>query len=201
MSSTERSNRQIGMRATPETYIQEVTVGDHKPHNSTIRLVLYDPSWPLQFSRLEHLVRQALGDKVLLLEHVGSTSVEGLSAKPVIDMVLVVADSSDEDTYVPQLEARGFVLHIREPEWFEHRLLKAPEVEANLHVFSHGCDEVTRMLVFRDWLRSHSADKKLYERTKRELAARTWKYTQHYADAKSEVIQEILGRALGNAQE
>lgn len=181
---------------TPEEYIQEVTIGDHKLLNSTIYLAPYDSSWLSQFSRLELRVRQALGKKVLKLEHVGSTSIEGLSAKPIIDMLLVVSDSADEESYVPLLERQGFVLHLREPEWFEHRLLKATDIKANLHVFSEGCEEVLRMISFRNWLRLNRADRELYEETKRELAARTWKYTQHYADAKSEVVEEILGRAI-----
>jgi GrpB-like predicted nucleotidyltransferase (UPF0157 family) len=114
-------------------------------------------------------------------------------------MVLVVADSADEASYVPPLEEQGFVLRIREANWFEHRLLKTTDIDGNLHVFSDGCGEVDRMLTFRDWLRAHDTDRKLYENTKRELAARTWKNTQHYADAKSEVIQEILARALGTS--
>jgi GrpB-like predicted nucleotidyltransferase (UPF0157 family) len=200
MNESDQSNRQNGERETPEQYIQKVTIGYHKPLNSTIQLVPYDPSWPSQFSKLEIRVRQALGDKVLILEHVGSTSVKGLSAKPIIDMVLVVSDSADEESYIPQLEDQGFVLRICEPEWFEHRLLKGFEDKANLHVFSEGCEEVDRMLAFRDWLRSNCADRELYEKTKRELAARTWKYTQHYADAKSKVVQEILSRAMDDVQ-
>ena len=132
---------------------------------------------------------------MLLLEHVGSTSVPGLSAKPIIDIVMAVADSSDEASYVKQLEERGYTLRIREPDWYEHRLLKPPEVPGNLHVFSAGCPEIEQMLLFRDWLRAHAEDRLLYEATKRELAARTWKYTQNYADAKSEVVQAILARA------
>lgn len=200
MNESDKSDREISRQETPEQYIQEVTIGDHQPLNSTIHLSPYDPSWPSQFSRLEVRVHQALGDKVLMLEHVGSTSIEGLSAKPIIDMVLVVSDSADEESYLPQLEEQGFVLHIREPDWYEHRLLKAPDIKANLHVFSEGCDEVNRMVSFRDWLRSHRADRELYEKTKRELAGRTWKYTQHYADAKSEVVREILSRAMDDSK-
>jgi GrpB-like predicted nucleotidyltransferase (UPF0157 family) len=118
-----------------------------------------------------------------------------LSAKPIIDMVLAVADSSDEASYVKPLEEKGYTLRIREPDWHEHRLLKAPGVKGNLHVFSSGCKEIERMLLFRDWLRIHADDRLLYEGTKRELAARTWKYTQNYADAKAKVVQEILARA------
>ena len=171
------------------------TVGERQPLNSTIYLAPYDPAWPSLFTRLAKQIHEALGDAILLLEHVGSTSVPGLSAKPIIDMVLAVADSSDESSYVKPLEEKGYTLRIREPDWYEHRLLKPPEVEGNLHVFSAGCEEIERMLLFRDWLRTHADDRLLYEETKRELAARTWKYTQNYADAKAKVVQEILARA------
>lgn len=178
-----------------EAQILAVTVGERKPWNSTITLAPYDPAWPSLFIRLENRIRKALCDDVLLLEHVGSTSVPGLSAKPVIDMVLAVADSSDEPSYVPLLEEEGFVLRIREPGWYEHRMFEAPEVQGHLHIFSEGCVEIERMLLFRDWLRSHPDDRLRYEEAKRKLAARTWKYTQNYADAKTKVVQEILARA------
>ena len=178
-----------------EDQIIAATVGERQPLNSTIYLAPYDPAWPSLFTRLATQIHEALGDAILLLEHVGSTSVPGLSAKPIIDMVLAVADSSDESSYVKPLEEKGYTLRIREPDWYEHRLLKPPEVEGNLHVFSDGCKEIEQMLLFRNWLRNHADDRLLYEKKKRKLAARTWKYTQNYADAKSEVVQEILARA------
>ena len=178
-----------------EDQIVRSTVGALQPLNGTIYLASYDPAWPVLFSRLEQQIREALSDGVLLLEHVGSTSVPGLSAKPVIDMVLTVADSSQEAAYVKPFEEKGFMLRIREPDWHEHRLLKPPEINGNLHVFSDGCEEIERMLLFRDWLRNHADDRLLYEKTKRDLATRTWKYTQNYADAKTEVVHEIMRRA------
>jgi len=178
-----------------EEQIQAAHVSEHRPLNSTIYLAPYDPGWPALYERLAKQVREALGDVVLQLEHVGSTSVPGLSAKPIIDMLLVVADSSDEASYVGPLEQIDYTLHIREPDWYQHRLLKPPDVKGNLHVFSAGCVEIERMLLFRDWLRSHPEDRQLYETKKRALAARTWKYTQNYADAKSNVVEEILSRA------
>jgi GrpB-like predicted nucleotidyltransferase (UPF0157 family) len=93
------------------------------------------------------------------------------------------------------MEAAGYVLRIREPEWFEHRLFKGSDPASNIHVFTEGTPEIDRMLAFRDWLRSHDEDRILYERTKRELAAREWKYVQHYADAKTEVVEAIIARA------
>jgi GrpB-like predicted nucleotidyltransferase (UPF0157 family) len=177
-----------------DEYLAKVTVGERVPHNSTIQLAPYDPGWPMAFLQLAGLVRDALGEKVLLLEHAGSTSVPGLSAKPIIDMVLALADSADEPAYVPPLEEQGFVLRIREPDWFEHRLLKTPHVEGNLHVFTAGCEEIDRMLAFRDRLRTHDEDRRRYEGAKQTLAARTWKHVQNYADAKTEVIHAILAR-------
>src|SRR5512140_3791507 len=159
--------------------------------NGPVNLAEYDPDWPRHFEREAQRIRPALGDRVIILEHVGSTSVPGLAAKPRIDMLLVVADSADEASYIPPLEAAGYVLHIREPKWYEHRTLKGPDTNINLHVFSQGCPEVRRMLLFRNWLREHPDERELYQRAKRELALRTWKYTQDYADAKSDGVEGI----------
>jgi GrpB-like predicted nucleotidyltransferase (UPF0157 family) len=175
--------------------IAAVRIGPPQVLNAPIVLAEYDPAWPRLFEREAARIRDVLGSRVLQLEHVCSTSVPDLAAKPLIDMLLVVADSSDEASYVLPLEARGYVLRIREPDWYEHRLLKGPDTNINLHVFSAGCPEIDRMLRFRDHLRRHEADRALYERTKRELAAQTWKYVQNYADAKTAVVEDILTRA------
>jgi GrpB-like predicted nucleotidyltransferase (UPF0157 family) len=175
--------------------LQAVTVGERTPHNAPVTLVDYDPGWPGLFEREARRIRRILGGTVVRLEHTGSTSVPGLAAKPIIDITLIVPDSADESSYVPQLEAEGYVLRIREPAWHEHRVLKGPDTDINLHVFSRGSIELERMVGFRDWLRSHPEDRDLYERTKRELAARTWRHIQHYADAKTEVVEMIIGRA------
>ena len=177
-----------------EEEIEAATVGELVPHNATIQLAEYDPLWPALYEREAARVRGALGAATLRLEHVGSTSVPGLAAKPLIDMVLVVRDSSDEDAYVAALEAAGYVLTIREPNWYEHRLFKGPDTNINLHTFSDGCVEVDRMVAFRDWLRTHDDDRELYEGAKRELAVREWRHVQNYADAKSAVVSEINAR-------
>jgi GrpB-like predicted nucleotidyltransferase (UPF0157 family) len=183
-------------QAASEEALRAVTIGELAVLAGPVALVDYEPTWPDVFDREATKIRAALGDRVRLLEHTGSTSVPGLAAKPIIDITLAVPDSSDETAYVPPMEAAGYVLRIREPEWFEHRLFKGTAPEANIHVFTDGASEIRRMLAFRDWLRSHDDDRRLYERTKRELAARTWKYVQHYADAKTDVVAEIMGRAL-----
>jgi GrpB-like predicted nucleotidyltransferase (UPF0157 family) len=173
----------------------QIWVQGQTPLKGTVELVDYDPDWPNQYEKHRQAIVEQLGDKIVLLEHVGSTSVPGLAAKPRIDILLIVEDSSDEAAYLPQLEAAGFELHIREVEWHEHRCLKGFEPDANLHVFSPGCVEIERMVGFRDWLRTHDDDRMLYESTKRRLAAQEWDFIQDYADAKSAVVEEIRIRA------
>jgi GrpB-like predicted nucleotidyltransferase (UPF0157 family) len=160
-----------------------------------IHLADPDPGWAEQYARQQERIQAALGSRAVQIEHVGSTSVPGLAAKPVIDIVLVVTNSADETAYVPDLEAAGYALQFREPHWYEHRFLRDHNPDVQVHVFTVGSPEVERMLLFRDWLRTRSDERELYERTKRELAARRWDYIQDYADAKSSVIEEILSRA------
>lgn len=183
------------MTSEREQELRKVTIGEPWRADGPVTLVAYDPGWPALYEREAERIRGALGDRARLLEHAGSTSVPGLTAKPTIDIVLAVPDSSDESAYVPALEGAGYVLRIREPDWYEHRLFKGPDTNVNLHVFSEGCEEITRMLAFRDRLRTNEADRELYERKKRELAARKWEFVQDYADAKTEVVEEIVARA------
>ena len=178
-----------------EEQIQAGFIGELKPLAGLIQIVDYDPAWPGLFEREAERVRDTLGERALLIAHIGSTSVPGLAAKPKIDMLLVVSNSADESSYVPAMEAAGYVLRIREPDWYEHRLFKGPDTDIHLHVFSLGCPEIDRVLLFRNWLRRHPSDLLLYEHTKRELARREWKYMQNYADAKTAVVEEILARA------
>jgi GrpB-like predicted nucleotidyltransferase (UPF0157 family) len=161
-----------------------------------IRLVNYRADWPALFEREAERIRAALGERVLLLEHVGSTAVPGLAAKPIIDVCLAVADPAAEAEYVSALEQAGYALRIREPEWFQHRLFNGPDTPVNVHVFGPEAAEITRMLRFRDRLRSHPEDQRLYARSKAILAARRWPSVQHYADAKSVVIERVLAGAM-----
>jgi GrpB-like predicted nucleotidyltransferase (UPF0157 family) len=180
--------------ATPDPN-QAVFIVERPRHDRPITLAPYDPAWPSIYEREAVRIRAALGPTVVRLEHVGSTSVPGLAAKPVIDIDLEVPDSTDEAAYVPLLEAAGYRFTVREPAWWQHRFFTRSVPKVQVHTFSRGCEEVDRMVAFRDWLRTHDDDRELYERTKRELAARTWAFVQDYADAKSEVVEAINARA------
>jgi GrpB-like predicted nucleotidyltransferase (UPF0157 family) len=131
----------------------------------------------------------------LAVEHIGSTSVPGLIAKPIIDILVVVADSSDEASYLPGLESAGYELRVREPDWHEHRMLRSSVRDVHVHVFTMGSSEIQRHLAFRDRLRRNAADRDLYASTKQALAQQNWPTTQHYADAKTDVVAAILARA------
>ena len=180
---------------TSDECLRAHTVGELRSLSGPIRIVDYDPEWPHRFEVEANRIRSALGERALRIEHMGSTSVPDLPAKPILDILLVVADSADEAGYVRALEEAGYQLHIREPGWHEHRMFRGQETDVNLHVFSTSCPEIDRILAFRDWLRINPSDRELYARTKRALAQQHWKYTQNYADAKTAVIEEIISRA------
>lgn len=182
----------MGLR---KSELDAVTVGGARRLDGRIILAEYDPGWPTMFEMEAAQIRAALGDVAIRIEHVGSTAVPGLAAKPIIDIVMEVPDSRDESSYEAPLQAHGYVLRIREPDWFEHRMLKGPEADINLHVFTAGSPEVARMLRFRDHLRRDADDRMRYEAVKRQLETRKWEYVQDYADAKTEIIREIMERA------
>lgn len=177
-------------------------VGERPPPFS-VPVVLHEPdsSWPTLFASHAAAIRSALGENALAVDHVGSTSVPLLPAKPIIDILLQVRDSADEAAYVPALTECGYWLQIREPEWLEHRVLyqridRGSPHDINVHVLSpdRGAEEIARLLGLRDWLRTHPEDRDRYAAVKRELAGRRWRYVQDYADAKSGVVEEILDR-------
>jgi GrpB-like predicted nucleotidyltransferase (UPF0157 family) len=186
---------------TTEDDLQAITIEKVIPHNGPITLAEYNPQWPALFAREVARIWAVLGDAAVRVEHVGSTSVPGLAAKPIIDILLAVPDSADEQAYAPALEAAGYVLRIREPDWFEHRLFTGPDTTINLHVFTVGAAEIDRMLLFRDWLRANDADRDAYLQVKRDLARRTWRHVQHYADSKTAIVQQIMARAGAASQQ
>lgn len=166
---------------------------------SVIEIVEPDPSWPKSFEMYKNRIISALGSTAVSVEHVGSTSVPGLPAKPVIDIDLTVADVLDEAAYVPQLEAAGFDFLFREPNWHEHRFFCAYEPVANLHVFGPDCPETVKHKVFRDWLSKSPADRELYAKVKREAAEAARKANEtmnEYNLRKDECVRQILNRAF-----
>lgn len=177
-----------------EERLREVIIGEIEPR--AIVVADYDPAWPGRFRREEVRIRSALGGAALAVEHIGSTSVPGLAAKPIVDVLLVVEDPSDEASYLPALEGAGYVLRVREPDFDEHRMLRTPEKDVHVHVFPPGSREIERYLLLRDWLRENGDDRELYARTKRELADREWPSMDHYSKAKTGVVEGIIARAL-----
>ena len=166
-----------------------------KPLEETPEVVAHDPAWPGRYAQLAGAVRGALGPAALVLEHVGSTAVPGLPAKPVIDIDLTVSDPTNEAAYVPPLEALGYTLIIREPSWHQHRCLRLENPRVNLHVFGPGCPETIRHALFRDWLRGHPEDRELYAKVKR-AALDGARNVQDYNRSKQDVIRAIYGRAF-----
>jgi GrpB-like predicted nucleotidyltransferase (UPF0157 family) len=157
-----------------------------------IVVVDYDEKWPIRYGVVRQTVQVALGPSALRVEHIGSTSVPGLAAKPIIDVLVVVQDVEDEAAFVSPLERAGFVLRVREPE---HRMFRTQTRDVHVHLYEPDHEEVSACLDLRDWLRADADDRALYERTKRLLATRTWTDMNEYADAKTDVILAILGRA------
>jgi GrpB-like predicted nucleotidyltransferase (UPF0157 family) len=161
-----------------------------------LELVDYDPVWPGVFQTHSAAIVTALGKTVLRLEHIGSTSVPGLAAKPIVDILVVVPDASDEDAYLPQMETAGYELRVREPDFHEHRMFRTRSKDVHIHIYGPDSPEIMRHLTFRDRLRKHAGDRQLYEDTKRKLLTQEWADMDAYADAKTEVIEAIIAAAL-----
>ncbi len=158
----------------------------------TIVLKEHDHGWADSYLAHRRRILEAVGDAALAVEHIGTTSVPGLAAKPIVDVVVVVADITAEEDHVERLVAAGYDLRVREPG---HRLVRTPARDVHVHVYEHGDPAVEAYLLLRDRLRADPADRDLYERTKRDLMTRRWETMDDYADAKTAVIQVILARA------
>ena len=163
------------------------------PKIENIEVAAYDPSWESQFQSLKSSLDIALAEKALSIEHVGSTAVPGLPAKPVIDIDVIVDDPEDEDAYVPALVAIGYILTVRERSWYQHRMLRRDSPRVNLHVFGPKCSEHIRHLLFRDWLRMHSEDRDRYAEAKLQ-AKHGVDTAQAYNQNKQAVVRAIYTR-------
>lgn len=165
-----------------------------KNSQGPVVVVPSDPTWPDQFEVVAAKVGSALGDRALSVEHVGSTAVPDLWAKPMIDVDLVVEDSAREESYVPDLEVAGFVLRAREPDWHEHRVFRGVDPVSILHVWSPESQELARHIVFRDWLRTHPDDRTAYGALKAELSTRGFTDAMDYNNHKAELVYDIYER-------
>ncbi|MET9021471.1 GrpB family protein [Actinopolymorpha sp. NPDC004070] len=173
-----------------DAYLDTVLIGGREPVTIVVRD--YDPAWPDRFETLRARIVDALGTRALDVQHIGSTSVPGLAAKPIIDILVTVAQVEAEDDYAPPMYDAGFALRVREPG---HRMFRTPERKVHVHVYEPADQAVTDYLDLRDWLRFDDSDRTLYAVTKRDLARREWTDMNAYADAKSAVIAQILARA------
>ncbi|MEV7326804.1 GrpB family protein [Micromonospora sp. NPDC093244] len=176
-----------GLVGEPPRTWRSVVVEDH------------DPAWALRYASVRALLTEALGAVAIGVEHVGSTAVPGLAAKPVIDIDLLVEDTADESDYLPALERLGYRLVLREPWWHGHRMLLGAAEDVNLHVWPRGAPEPVRHLLFRDWLRAHPDDRERYATAKRRLARETAHRPRDYSLAKNDVIDEIYARIFADS--
>lgn len=172
-----------------DAYLDTVLIGGREQRE--IVIADYDPRWPRRFEAERERIAQALGAGALRIEHIGSTAVPGLAAKPIVDMLVTVSDVGDESSYGPALERAGYELRVREPV---HRMFRTPARDVHVHVWGDRDPEVARHLAFRDRLRESPSDRAEYERLKRSLAQREWPDMNHYADAKGPLIEAILAR-------
>ena len=160
------------------------------PEGGSVRLSPYRAEWAERFAVERERIAAALGPAAERIEHVGSTSVPGLDAKPIVDILVAVADPTDPRA-CEALEAAGYVLRVDEPE---HRMFRTPERDVHVHLWVSGTEDVTRHVEFRDRLRASEADRQAYSELKHELAGREWADINDYADAKGTLIAEILER-------
>jgi GrpB-like predicted nucleotidyltransferase (UPF0157 family) len=184
------------LQSTPEQMAAAV-VGAFPASRAEVEVVPWDAGWSVRFEELRALVFDTLGATALRVDHVGSTSVPGLAAKPIIDIDVIVADAEDEATYLPALQAAGLTLVIREPWWHGHRMFVNDD-DLNLHVWPDGAGEPIRHLLFRDWLRTHPKDRERYAQSKRELSDRHRDEPDRYNLAKNAVIDDIYARIFAS---
>jgi GrpB-like predicted nucleotidyltransferase (UPF0157 family) len=179
----------------PDVTVVDIIGG---PEAVSVELHDYDSQWPNIYLEHQRRIRDALAatetDNTVDVEHIGSTSVPGLAAKPIVDIVVAVDDITAEEDYLDQLLATGYQLRVREPG---HRLVRTPTRDIHVHIYQRGDLAIDEYLLLRDHLRSDADDRALYEDTKRALLSTRWDDMNHYADAKTEVILAIKARARG----
>jgi GrpB-like predicted nucleotidyltransferase (UPF0157 family)/GNAT superfamily N-acetyltransferase len=163
---------------------------------NSVVVVPYNPKWPELFAKEAEQIKKALGSNCAAIHHIGSTSVPGLMAKPVIDILPVVKDIEKVDQASEAMEALGYLAMGEYGIPFRRLFIKGGDVRThNVHVFQEGNPEINRHLKFRDWLRTHSDDAKLYAKLKVELAKKFPDEIQSYCNGKDEFIASIDAKA------
>jgi GrpB-like predicted nucleotidyltransferase (UPF0157 family) len=166
-----------------------------------VALVGPTQEWAEMFAEIRTRLAAALGSTALRIEHVGSTSIPGIAAKPVIDVEISVADIEDEAAFVPQIEALGWVLRSREQG---HRYFRDPAGtprRVQVHVCQVGSKWEREHLLFRDYLRTHPERARAYEDLKRAASKRYETNRLAYTEAKGPFIEETLSLAEAWAAE
>jgi GrpB-like predicted nucleotidyltransferase (UPF0157 family) len=173
-----------------DRWLDHAVIGERRP--GPVKLVEYDADWPARFERLRGPLADRLGPTARRIEHVGSTAIPGMAAKPIVDVLVTVEDVEDEARYLPAIVELGYELRVRETG---HRMFRPPSRDAHVHVCNEGSREHHDYLLLRDWLRRSEKDRDDYGRLKRKLATEDWPDVNYYARAKGLLISEILNRA------
>lgn len=165
-----------------------------------IVLAPYDPSWPSQFAAARAEMLAACKGLMLDVHHVGSTSIAGTIAKPIIDMMPVLARHEDGLACIAPMAALGYVYRGERGIAGRHLFVRGDPRSHNVHAFARDHPEVERHLLFRDYLRAHPDERAAYERLKRDLALKFAHDRQAYAEAKTPFCDRIVRLARASAQ-
>jgi GrpB-like predicted nucleotidyltransferase (UPF0157 family) len=167
-----------------------------------VEIAPYDPIWPARFAQLGRELRAGLGTTALRIDHIGSTSIPGMAAKPIIDIQISVAVFEPLDVYRLPLERLGYVFRADNTERTKRYFREAPGTpRRHIHVRRAGSWAEQFALLFRDYLRTHAEEARLYESLKYQLATKYREDRQGYTDAKSPFIWEIMTKADRWSQE
>lgn len=163
----------------------------------TIVIKKYTPNWTLQFTKEQKIIKNIMGDAAIAIEHIGSTSVAGLSAKPILDMMVGVRNLNDIDVFIEPLKTIEYE-HVFHKEFPNRRFFRKGLWRAgthHLHIYQYGSEEWNHNLLFRDYLRSHPNVRQQYEQLKKELANKHRFDRVAYTNAKAPFILDIIKKA------
>jgi len=163
-----------------------------------ITIVPYDPSWPVFYEEEKSRILQAIGEFVVDIDHIGSTAVPGLSAKPIIDIMAGLRGPSDAEVCLPLLGELGYDDVTPEPEeddWYYCLGRGIHSIGYHLHLVKAGSQFQERHILFRDYLRTSQEDARRYQALKERLAFEYRDMREEYTNAKTEFIESIIEKA------